>query len=158
MAKIRKFKPKDTRNIAKLIKSTFLRYNRNEGGKKSVERYVSRYSLGGLGELADRLKDDSILYVAEEGHKLIGVIRGDEHRVFQLFVDGKFHGKGVGRMLMGRFEREARKKGSRYININSSLYATRFYQRLGYGKTTGIRSSAKRFGDIKYQPMRKELK
>lgn len=155
--KIRRFKPEDTLQIARLIKATFLKYNGSEGGRKSVDKYVSRYSRERIPELTDMLKKDSILFVAEDNGRLVGVIRGNEHRVFQLFVSGTYHGRGIGRKLMELFEDKVRETGSRQINIRSSLYAIDFYERRGYRKTTGIRT-LRRFGDIKYQPMRKKLK
>ncbi|MEK6847297.1 MAG: GNAT family N-acetyltransferase [Nanoarchaeota archaeon] len=156
--KIRNYRVKDTEQIASLIKTTFLKYNGSEGGRESVEKYVDRHSRERLPELTDMLKKDDILFVAEDHGGVVGIVRGNENRVFQLFVDGKYHGQGLGRMLMERFEQIARRMGSKLINLRSSLYAVPFYEHLGYKKTTGVRTFKKRFGDIKYQPMRKELK
>lgn len=155
--RIRKFRKQDTEAVARVIKSTFLKYNGSEGGKVAVQKYVSRYSIDNLPKIANQFEHDSILFVAAENELVLGVVRGDEHRVFQLFVDGASHGKGIGRKLMEFFEERAREHGSRFIRLRSSLYAVAFYEHLGYRKTTGLRTS-QRFGDIRYQPMIKRLK
>jgi len=154
--KIRKFKPEDTKGIASVIKETFLKYNHGDGSKKAVERYVERFSKDRLSELSERLSHEPIVLVAEDEGRVVGVVRGNEGRVWNLFVDGRYHGHGIGAKLMDAFEGRARNMGSHQINIKSSLYAVGFYQHQGYKKTTGIRAS-KRLWKIKYQPMVKRL-
>jgi len=155
--RIRSYRSGDVEQIARLIKSTFLRYNESEGSREAVREYVGRYSTDRLEQLADLLQHDTIIFVADDSERVVGVVRGNEHRVFQLFVDERYHGQGLGRKPMERFENTARRKDSRQINLRSSLYAIQFYEHLGYRKTTGIRTSLM-FGDIRYQPMKKELK
>jgi|SRR3989344_901768 len=154
--KIRKFKPNDTKAIARVIKKTFLKYNHNEGSKKDIKKYVSRFDDNKLSEFKKKLETDPILLVAEKNKEIVGVVRGDKNRVWNLFVDGKYHGKGIGKKLMNKFEDRAIKSGSNHINIMSSLYAVPFYQYVGYKKTTGIRKS-RTFRNLKYQPMIKKL-
>ena len=60
------------------------------------------------------------------------MIRGRPDRIINLFVDSKQHKRGIGRLLVERFEEEAGKQGSKLIRLRSSLYATGFYQRMGY--------------------------
>jgi len=115
--KIRKFRVQDTPSIANLIKNTFLKYNGRESSRVGVQRYVSRYDSQRLPELADKLKEDPLVLVATENEKVIGVVRGEEHRVFQLFVDKKHHRKGIGRQLMRSFEEKVKKEGSRYVDL-----------------------------------------
>ena len=153
---IRKFKRKDTAQIADVIKSTFMKYNGSEGSKVSVKKYIARYAPDKLSELENRLEKDKIVLVVIDGKRIVGVVRGNEHRVFQLFVDKDYHGQGLGKKLMDSFETEVRGKGTKVIQLRSSLYAINFYEHRGYKKTTGLRTSHQ-FGDIRYQPMKKEL-
>lgn len=81
------------------------------------------------------------------------MIRGRKGRIINLFVVGKHHQKGIGKLLVNRFELESRKQGSKEIKVRASLYAVPFYQKMGYKKTTGIRN----FRGLKVWPMRKEL-
>lgn len=66
------------------------------------------------------------------------MINGVPNRISSLFVDGTQHKKGIGKDLLGKFELEAKEYGSTIINIEASLYAADFYQKMGYMKTTGI--------------------
>ena len=97
--------------------------------------------------------NSEISFVAIENKKVIGVIRGNRGCIFNLFVDGVFHGKGIGKILVNVFERKAKDLGASEIKIRASLYAVPFYSSRGYKKTTGI----KKMHEIKMQPMRKFL-
>jgi GNAT superfamily N-acetyltransferase len=156
MITIRKFKISDTKKTALLIRETFLKFNNKEGVKKGVENYLSYFST----EKSENFKkiqnifiNSPIFFVAVEKDKIIGIIRGRKDRIVNLFVDGKYHGQGVGRNLIKKFEKECIKLDSKKINIRASLFATLFYVKMGYKKTTGIRN----FKNLKIQPMQKTL-
>ncbi len=150
--KIRKFKPSDSREVGNLIAKTFKRFNNNEGTKEGLEWYLGMYKDKNLDNLKKRLKS-KIFYIAEEENRIIGMVRGTENRLINLFVDGQYHRKSIGKILVENFEREARRKGSHKIIIRASLYATPFYQEMGYRRTTGTRN----FRGIKINPMVKSL-
>jgi len=155
MIKIRAFKISDTYPAAKIVSKTFQKYNYREGTKKAVEWYINLYkpSKNNIGKLKANFSRTEIFFVAIENNKIIGIVRGRSNRVVNLFVDGKNHKKGIGKMLMTKFEAECAKKGSKEIKIRASIYATPFYQKLGYKKTTGIRN----FKGLKIYPMKKAL-
>ncbi len=94
-----------------------------------------------------------ISYVAVIGDDVVGIIRGSCKKISNLYVDGKKQKMGVGRALVDKFEKEAKKQNSKEIKIKASLHATIFYQKLGYKKTTGMR----RFMGLKVWPMKKKL-
>lgn len=151
---IRKFKGEDTEKISVLIKNTFLKYNCKEGSKKAVNEYVGLYDIAGDKiMLLKQIFLESISFVAIDNKKIVGVIRGREDRIFNLFVLGNYHGQGMGKKLIERFEKECRKHKTTKIKVRSSLFAITFYQLNGYSKTTGIRS----FRGLKIQPMQKTL-
>lgn len=152
MVRIRKFKISDTYDVVSLISETFAKYNKNEGTKEAIKRYIEHFNPKKNSIKKSFLKT-SIFFVAIEKEKIVGVVRGNKNRIVNLFVKGRYHGKGIGKKLMQRFETECRKHHSSKIRIRSSLYAIPFYQRLGYKKTTGIRN----FMGLKIQPMRKIL-
>lgn len=153
---IRKFRAEDTKSTALIVMNTFRRFNSKEYFQRSaIQRYLDRYDpkKNTQQELLKSFKSTPIFFVATERGKIIGMIRGRPDCITNLFVEGTGHHKGVGRRLMKRFEREARKLGSRRINLRSSLFAVGFYGRMGYKKTTGIRN----LHGLKVNPMRKEL-
>jgi len=154
--KLRKFRKEDTKATALLIMNTYEKFNSAEFFKKSaVQEYLGYYNpkKKTIEELYENFQRAPIFYVALENDKIIGMIRGRADRIVNLFVEGKRHKKGIGRLLVNKFEAEAKKKKSKEIKIRASLYATPFYQKMGYKKTSGI----KNFLGLKIYPMRKIL-
>ena len=153
---IRKFHKKDTKEVALLVVNTYKKFNSSEFiEKKAVTDYLSHYNpqINSEEELYSNLKRTPFFYVFEEDHKIIGMIRGRVGRIINLFVDGSKHKKGVGRKLVLKYENEVRKQNCNEIKIRASLYATPFYEKMGYKKTTGIRN----FRGLKVFPMKKIL-
>ncbi len=153
--KIRKFKISDTVPVANLISRTFATFNNKEGTRKSVQRYIDNYNpkKNDVKNIKNGFLQTPLFFVAEDNGKIIGIVRGTKNRVVNLFVYGNYHGKGIGKKLMQKFEREAKKHHSNEIRIRASLFAIKFYQGVGYKKTTAIRN----FRGLKVQPMRKIL-
>ena len=120
-----------------------------------MQEYLDYYDVNKktVQQMFNQFQRTPIFYVALDGNKLVGMIRGRLSKISNLFVDGKQHKKGIGRMLVEKFEREVRKQGSKEIRIRASLYAVPFYQKIGYKKTTGIRN----FRGNKVIPMKKKL-
>jgi hypothetical protein len=60
--------------------------------------------------------------------------------------------------LVERFEGECRQQGSTVIRLQATLYAVPFYIRVGYKRSTSVRSARIFDGTgFKYQPMKKVL-
>ncbi len=154
MVKIKKFKQSYTISVANLISNTFAKYNNKEGKKSAIKWYINIYnSKNNLEKIKTNFSKSEIFYIATYKDKVIGVIRGNKNRVVNLFVNGRYHKKGVGKRLLLKFENECKKNGSKKINIRASLYAIEFYKKQGYKKTTGVRNMR----GINIQPMIKIL-
>jgi histone acetyltransferase (RNA polymerase elongator complex component) len=153
---IRKFRKQDTKEVALLAMNTFEKYNGSDFfSKDGVEKTLDFFdpSKNTEKELQEKFAKTPIFYVAEENNKIVGMIRGLPNKISSLFVDETQHKKGVGKKLMLQFEKEAKEKKSEYIKVKSSLFATAFYQKMGYKKTTGI----KNFMGLKVYNMKKVL-
>lgn len=101
----------------------------------------------------------AIMLVAVDETRIVGVLRGRTDRLQSLFVDGDYHRQGIGKELVAQFEQEALRAQTTAIRVASSLYAVPFYLKLGYKKTTGMRTGACFDGDyFPYQPMIKRLR
>lgn len=136
--------------------NTYKTFNSDEFYKRSaVTDYINYYdpAKNSVQELYQNFQRTPIFYVAVEGKRIIGMIRGRPERVSNLFVAKMSHNKGIGTKLMHTFETQAKKLNSKEIKIRASLYATPFYEKIGYQKTTGIRN----FRGLKVQPMKKVL-
>lgn len=139
---------------ALLVRNTFKALNYDEGSMKAVQDYMNQYDPTMNEEnLRKRFKLTPICFVATNKSKIIGMIRGFEYRLINLFVDRRYHRKGIGSELLSRFEKECVKKGSKEIKIRSSIYAVPFNEANGYKKTTGIRN----LDGLKIQPMNKRF-
>lgn len=152
--KIRTYKEKDAIAVAKLIRDTYGKFNASEGSKKAVERYLGFYDTkNNLAGVINKFSQSNIFFVAEINGKIVGMARGDEKKLSNLFVKGSTHKKGVGRKLIEKYERAAIKKGSTKLKLNASMYAVPFYEKMGYKKSTGVRQRS----GLQVQPMKKEL-
>lgn len=108
-------------------------------------------------EIAQTLQSP-IFLVAEHMTKIVGVLRGRQERLASLFVHKDYHYQGIGRRLVECFEAEMRAQGVNVIRVAATLYAVPFYSKLGYQKSTGVRTSWSFDGyGIRIQPMRKYL-
>lgn len=152
--KIRRYRKRDLVSSVRLISKTFKKFNGNEGSK-GVRDYIGFYTprKKNLNKIREQFFKSSIFWVAVENNKIIGIVRGNPEKISNLFVDGKYHRKKLGTKLVIAFEKESVKRGSKLIKVAASLYATPFYSKMGYKKTTGIRN---RYG-LRIQPMQKKL-
>ncbi|MDD3160124.1 MAG: GNAT family N-acetyltransferase [Candidatus ainarchaeum sp.] len=149
--KYRRFKKSDTKEVAKLISETFLEFNSKDGRKEGSKNYFKLYSskIKSENELYSDFLKSPIFFIAKLENKIVGMIRGNKNKVTNLYVFGKYHSKEIGKKLLLEFEKEAKKKETKFIKIRSSLYAVPFYQSQGYKKTTGIRN----FHGLKIWPL-----
>ena len=99
-----------------------------------------------------------IMIVAESNGEIVGVLRGRKERLASLFVHKDYHNQGIGRELVRRFESAMIAQGVRVIRVAATLYAVPFYKKLGYKKSTGVRTTWSFDGyGLPVQPMKKEL-
>ncbi len=139
-----------------LIFRTFKTFNNQEYFRKSaIEDYLNRYNpkKNSLQSLYENFQKNPIFYVVIDCNRIIGIIRGRADKIVNLFIDGRYHKKGIGRLLINNFEKEAKRQKSKEIKTRSSIYAVSFYEKMGYKKTTEIRN----FHGLKIYPMKKIL-
>ena len=109
-------------------------------------------------EAIARVIRSEMVFVAEDGGEIVGVLRGRKERLASLFVRGDRHRQGIGRRLVERFERASLAQGVKVIRVAATLYAVPFYLAMGYKRSTGVRSGWSFEGrGLPYQPMRKVL-
>jgi ribosomal protein S18 acetylase RimI-like enzyme len=143
-------------DVAHLVRETFGKYNNEGENKDAVNGYIAHFSTGkeNIDALKKMFLGSFLFFVATDGNKIVGMIRGRKERITNLFVSGDYHSQGIGTKLVEAFEKESLKRKIKIIRIKASLFAVPFYQKMGYKKTTGIRN----FIGLKIQPMSKLLK
>jgi predicted N-acetyltransferase YhbS len=160
---IRPYRPGDAQSVGQLIADTYSAFNLSflapaERGPFLGPFRHARSTDGSHREAIARTIDSEMVFVADRDGEIVGVLRGRRERLASLFVRGDCHGQGIGRSLVERFEQECREQGVNLIRVASSLYAIPFYLRMGFKRSTGIRSIRSFEGrGLKVQPMKKRL-
>jgi GNAT superfamily N-acetyltransferase len=99
-----------------------------------------------------------MVFVAETGDQIVGVLRGSENKLRSLFVRGDYHRQGVARQLVQHFEAACVGQGSNVIRLAATLSAVPFYLKMGYKRSTGVRYGVSFEGrGLKIQPMKKVI-
>ena len=96
----------------------------------------------------EELMNELTIYGVFENKLLIGVIgtKNDSTHISIFFIDPKFQRKGIGKKL---FEFAFRDQTPKQITVNSSSYAVRFYESIGFTKTTEEQNA----NGLRYTPM-----
>lgn len=96
----------------------------------------------------DKLVNELVIFGAFENDMLVGILATKENgsHISLFFVDPTYHRKGIGRKL---FEFIRINQRAKRITVNSSSYAVKFYERLGFFKTAEKQES----NGMRYTPM-----
>lgn len=163
MIAIRPYRPSDAQSVGLLIADTFGAFNLSYLPPEERGPFLGPFrharSVDGLHrEAIARVIHSEVVFVAESEGEIVGVLRGRRERLASLFVRGDCHRRGIGRSLVRHFEQVSREQGVTVIRVASSLYAVPFYQKLGYRRSTGVRSGRSFEGrGLPVQPMKKRL-
>ena len=125
---IRKFKKEDAQKVSNISKKNFLEVNSKEYSKETVNALI-KDSTPSL--IIEKSKTRHY-YVAVENDKILGVGAYQKDNIHSFFVNPKLHGKGIGKKLMERVLKDAKKEGIKIMNCASSHYAEKFYISFGF--------------------------
>ena len=98
----------------------------------------------------DGLMNELCMFGAFDNETLIGIIgtkNGGSH-ISLFFIHPKYHRRGIGRQL---FDFVYANRPQMQITVNSSSYAVKFYESLGFSKT----SEEQETDGLRYTPMSK---
>jgi GNAT superfamily N-acetyltransferase len=169
MITIRHYHRSDAEKVGQLIADTYSEYNLSFASLAEKNKLLGPFQHARSPETDHRTAiaraiAAPLVLVAVDNGEPVGVLRGGrrdrQHRAVlqSLFVKGDHHRQGIGRRLVEHFERECAHQGATVIRVASTLYAVPFYLRLGYKRSTGVRSGTSFEGrGLKIQPMRKTL-
>jgi len=124
--KIRKFKKEDSKGTWKVIKRAIKVMISQSGEVYSFwdSYYFNPSVLIGLSKLRK-------IYVAEDKKGIIGTASLDHEFLSSVYVNPKSQGMGVGKRLVERIEKVAKKKRD-HIRTVAAKGAVGFYRKLGY--------------------------
>jgi len=88
-------------------------------------------------EKAQRISDVFLVCKNKE-RNMVGTVRaifdGYYCMLFDLAVEPRLRNQGIGEFLMRDTEKRLKKEGAKYIFLNSSDEAVKFYRKIGYAK------------------------
>jgi GNAT superfamily N-acetyltransferase len=146
---IRRFLPKDGKQVAALIANTLLVSNTGSYSLEEIRSLAHGYSSATLEGLSRHAR----VWVYVEGDQIQGVVCLDRATIQALFVAPDRQGKGIGRALLGIAEEAAHRRGRRELSVPASLTAVDFYEHLGFRSLGPGRSS----GGVLIERMSKNL-
>ena len=137
--RIRKFHMGDEYSVAKIIRDA----NRITLKKFYSPAIIRQMCADANAKMVRKKAKDKNFKVAIFKNRIVGVIGSTENRIRSFFVSPSFQGKGVGRSLIEHLEREVKKLRINFIQLNSSLYAVKFYKHFGYKIVKHIKSKTR---------------
>jgi len=126
--RIRKFRKEDAQKVSNIIKQNFLEINSKRCSKETVNALIKDSSPTRLIEKSKTRH----YYVAIEKNEILGIGGYEEDDLHTFFVKPKIHGKGIGKKLMERVLKDAKKEGIKIMNCASTHYAEKFYASFGF--------------------------
>lgn len=160
---IRAYRELDSVVVGRLIADTYGEFNLSFATPEQKDKLLGPFRHARSNDpvhkaaIAETIRASMVL-VAEDGGEIAGVLRGRKDRLHSLFVHGDYHRQGIGRKLLERFEQACVEQGAKDVRVASTLLAVPFYQKMGYRKSTGVRSGWSFGGTgLRWQPMRKVL-
>lgn len=128
---------------------TFMQFVAEDYTPEGVESFQNFVTDGILQKMF--LMGECQLFGAYDNGVMIGMIALRQGRhISLLFVDRKYHMKGIGRLLIGYVsDYVLYEEGHRRITVDSSPYAVGFYHRVGFTDTGAAQTSQ----GVTYTPM-----
>ena len=130
-----------------LVSVTFKKFQMPEYSEDGVRNF---YDFINVENFFPQIKNNEIsLYGYFNDSQLVGVlgIRKPNHLCL-LFVDEKFHKRGIAKQLFNNWLEENR-YNLEFVTVNSSLYAVEMYRKLGFSGSSSIKEN----DGIKYVPL-----
>ncbi|WP_105616120.1 GNAT family N-acetyltransferase [Vallitalea okinawensis] len=125
---IRPYEKSDAIKVSHIIRDNLIKVNSKDYPETVINYMTKLYTP----EYVTLLSEDRDMYVAYEENVVVGTVSLEGDTLYALFVDVKYHGRGVGRKLLEFIENIASSNGIKTVQLPASLTAYQFYQKYGY--------------------------
>lgn len=126
--RIRRAKPRDAVEIAKLRKNTFEKINAKYHTKKQVKE-LNRQNPPSI--ILKKMKNRDMFCLTDK-NKILGVIDLEGNKIGGFFIRYDYINKGYGAKLLKFIENYAKKKRIKKVFLYSTKYAYPFYIKMCY--------------------------
>ncbi len=120
--------PEDAEQVSALIQNTLMISNSADYDVRPIRRLARLFAPHMLRSLIARRE----IFLFERMGRLDGTISLEDDRVYSFFVAPDRQGSGVGRALLKRVEKRARRRGIQTLRVASSITAVSFYEKMGF--------------------------
>lgn len=146
---IEEMKLVELKEALNLVEKVFVEFEAPDYSQEGVNAFIEFINYNSI----KKVIEDKVLkfWICKEENNIIGVvaIKNSSH-ICMLFVDKKYHRKGIGTNLFLSAKREVLNQNqTEKITVNSSPYAVDFYHRLGFNDI----DSEQITDGIRYTPM-----
>lgn len=143
--RIRKARPEDAKEIVKLVRDTVRKVNIKDYSKEQIEAWAKTNRADKYRKM---LEEGRKVYVAIDKGEMVGMatFKPEKEQIGGFYIKHDKIGRGIGKKLNERIEKEAKKEGITEITLYSTTTAISFYQKRGYKK---IRRSYVEMNNVK---------
>jgi GNAT superfamily N-acetyltransferase len=118
--------PEDVRPALDLALNVFTEYEMPDYAPEALENFKRGMDVGRM-------------CVALDGEKIIGLVNERKNgHVSMLFVDGRYHRRGIATVLMNEMVSALKSEGIKRITLNASPYGMAFYEHFGFRPTDSV--------------------
>lgn len=129
--KVRKFRTEDAKRCSIIIRKCVREQFRKEEKPKTIQILIKRNKPS---DIIRRSKNEHF-YVAVEKEKILGIGGyDDDGYLHKFFVDMKHQSKGIGKLIVARVFKDAKRQGLNMLQANASPGAEKFYKSAGFRK------------------------
>lgn len=134
---VRRFRQGDEEALVQVIRGNLIRINQRDYGIESMNELAASFTPQKI--LKQSQLGNMYVCVGDDTDEVIACVTiapyfesKTESILLSFFVDWRYHRKGIGRLLFNEVKKDALFLRARRIEVPSSLYAERFYLKLGF--------------------------
>lgn len=141
--KIVEYESKYCNDVSNVVIRNLLEINSKDYGLKKMEEHSLMFTPEKIEEYSKNAK----IFVAINENQVLGTLRAkkdqyngpDDYVFLTIFVLPEFHRQGIGRLLVKAGEKYVSSLNGEMITIPASIYAHKFYNKLGYEYINGTK-------------------